>query len=118
MISYEELILFINDWMDSVNAGENQRKAANRRIAALENMWDDSLAEKLNDPAYSKSEEIAAVNALISVLSDIWASYTFGVSPEDIKAPDTMVLIPFSYNVTGSMYFFENCIVASEGCIE
>lgn len=118
MISYEELILFINDWMDSVNAGENQRKAANRRIAALENMWDDSLAEKLNDPAYSKSEEIAAVNALISVLSDIWASYTFGVSPEDIKALDTMVLIPFSYNVTGSMYFFENCIVASEGCIE
>lgn len=118
MISYEELKLLVNNWLDEVGASESQKGEAAERIAALEDVWDDSLAEKLNDYEYFNSKEVRAVYNLTSVLSDVWMKCTFRVSSEELDALDTITVIPFSYNSANSMYLFENCIIVTEGSIE
>lgn len=117
MISYEELKTLLDNWLEEVSADENEKKAVEDFTAALEDMWDDSLAEKIGTPGFFDTKEGRAMSNLISALTDVWDRYTFGMSDEELSAVKTAVVIPYSYNTVATMYIFEDCFVVSEGCL-
>lgn len=118
LISYDELKALLNGWADSVGANGEQKQTISGLVLPLKDMWDDSLIEKAQNPEFVDSEEFRALIDLSAALGEIWESCTKeDISAVELSEVNTVVVIPYSYNITFDMYLFDDCLIASEGSI-
>lgn len=118
MVSYEELKDFIENYLVEVGADKEHTDEVNGLLAGIENIWDESLLEKLESPMlnpyeYYPSQEELILDNLFSALQDaeIYASFP------DYSAVDTVIIVPFSYNGIFDSYMFDDSVIESEGCL-
>lgn len=117
LLSFEEVKALINDWLDTMEADQEQRNNIADIEAKIEGLWDDSLIEKRHDPEYLSSEEWITISSLSSALNKIWERKIKYISPEELSKINTMIVIPHSYNLADDAYIFEDSIIVTEGCI-
>lgn len=118
LVSYEELKDFIENYLVEVGADKKHADEVNDLLAGIENIWNDSLIEKLESPKlnpyeYYPSQEELILENFFSALQDaeIYASFP------DYSAVDTVIVVPFSYNTVFDTYMFDDSVIESEGCL-
>lgn len=116
LVSYEELKDFIENRLVEVGADKEHTDEVNGLLVGIEDIWNDSLIEKLESPErnpneYHPSEEELVLVTLFSALQDAEKNaYSL-----DYSAVDTVIIVPFSYNTVSDTYIFYDSVIASEG---
>lgn len=111
LVSYEELKTFTENRLAEVGADEEHTDEVNGLLAELEDIWNDSLTEKLENPENYPSDEAIAVDGFFMALKNAEED----AAETDYSDVSIVIIVPFSFNTIFDAYIFEDSVIASEG---
>lgn len=119
LMSFEELNAYLNNWYEEMEATDEQRQSVAPLLKEIEKYWNDSLIEieESQDPKKLERPEYKALDNLLFGLWEVWDYQTKRLSSEELQNLNTVVVIPYSYNVSGDLYVFDGGLIVTEGML-